>query len=179
MDDGIWKLEYGIWNVESDMDSAGDCCSKISRCIFDAQGIGFIWDADRIEGRALARPEDSSIYIYNMFDIFIYMFLLYISSCLHPPTVPTIDLLSDKLVLWVSCVFYYGVPGTPFWEAWQLHFGVLGVDFGALGHHFGDPEVPKDTQQDTLGAGFGFWSFFNGFWKSLGTNFGVILTTFS
>ena len=61
---GILNMEYGMWNVEYGMDSAGDCCSKISRCIFDAQGIGDIWDADRIEGRALARPEDSSIYIY-------------------------------------------------------------------------------------------------------------------
>ena len=60
---GILNMEYGMWNVECGMDSAGDCCSKISRCIFDAQGIGDIWDADRIEGRALARPEDSSIYI--------------------------------------------------------------------------------------------------------------------
>ena len=53
MDYGIWSLnmEYGKWDVECGMDSAGDCCSEISRCIFDAQGIGDIWDADRIEGR--------------------------------------------------------------------------------------------------------------------------------
>ena len=63
MDYGIWNIEYGMWNVECGMDSARDCCSKISRCIFDAQGIGDIWDADRIEGRALARPDDSSLYI--------------------------------------------------------------------------------------------------------------------
>ena len=62
---GISNMEYGMWSVECGMDSAGDCCSKISRCIFDAQGIGDIWDADRIEGRALARPEDSSIYIWR------------------------------------------------------------------------------------------------------------------
>ena len=66
MDYGMWNIEYGIWNVECGMwyPLAGDCCSKISQRIFDAQGIGDIWDADRIEGRALARPEDSSIYIY-------------------------------------------------------------------------------------------------------------------
>ena len=52
-------MEYGMWNVE---------CG----CIFDAQGIGDIWDADRIEGRALARPEDSSIYIY-VYRIYIYI----------------------------------------------------------------------------------------------------------
>ena len=58
---GILNMEYGMWNVECGMDSAGACCSKTSRCIFDAQGIGAIWDADRIEGRASARPEDSGI----------------------------------------------------------------------------------------------------------------------
>ena len=73
MEYGIWNMECGMWNVECGMDSVGDCCSKISRRIFDAQGIGDIWDADRIEGRALARPEDSSIYIY----IYIYMLLLF------------------------------------------------------------------------------------------------------
>ena len=62
---GILNMEYGMWNVECGMDSAGDCCSKISRRIFDAQGIGDFRDAGRIEGRALARPEDSSIYIYR------------------------------------------------------------------------------------------------------------------
>ena len=61
---GILNMEYGMWNEECGMDSARDCCSKISRCIFDAQGTDDIWDADRIEGRALARPEGSSIYIY-------------------------------------------------------------------------------------------------------------------
>ena len=68
---GIWTMAYGIlnmgfkrWSAECGMASRGDCCLKISRCIFDTQGIGDIWDADRIEGRALARPEDSSIYIY-------------------------------------------------------------------------------------------------------------------
>ncbi len=72
---GILNMEYGMWNVG--MDSARDCCSEICRCIFDAQGIGDIWDADRIEGRALARPEDSSIYIY----IYIYIFVYIICLC--------------------------------------------------------------------------------------------------
>ena len=70
---GIWNMEYGLWNVECGMDSAGDCCSKISRCIFDAQGIGDIWVADRIKGWALARPEDSSIYTYIYIYIYIYV----------------------------------------------------------------------------------------------------------
>jgi hypothetical protein len=74
MDYGIWNIEYGIWNVECGMDSAGDCCSKISRCIFDAQGIADIWDADRIEGRALARPEDLYIYIVYIY-IYIYIYV--------------------------------------------------------------------------------------------------------
>ena len=81
---GILNMEYGMWNVECGMDSAGDCCSKISRCIFDAQGIGDIWDADRIEGRALARPEDSSIYIY------IYMYIyVHLPSAFPPPCLTT------------------------------------------------------------------------------------------
>ena len=57
------------------MDSAGDCCLEISQQIFDAQGIGDIWDADRIEGRALARPEDSCIYLYIYIFICIYIYM--------------------------------------------------------------------------------------------------------
>ena len=34
---GILNMEYGMWNVECGMDSAGDCRSKIRRCICDAQ----------------------------------------------------------------------------------------------------------------------------------------------
>ena len=36
------------------------------------------------------------------------------------------------------------------WAVWELHFDILGVHLGTLGHYFGDPGVPKDTQQDTL-----------------------------
>ena len=66
-----------------------------------------------------------------------------------------------------------------FWEAWRLHFGNLGVHSGTLGHHFGDPGVPGDTQQDTLGSRLGFLSILGGFWDPLGIHFGVILMTFS
>ena len=66
-----------------------------------------------------------------------------------------------------------------FSDAWQVHFDVPGCDFGVPGHHFVDPEAPKDTQQDTLGARLGFQYIFNGFWKPLGTNFGTVLVTFS
>ena len=67
---GIWTMAYGIlsmgyrmWSVECGMDSVRDYCSKLSRCIFDPQVVGDIWDADRIESRALARPEGSSLYV--------------------------------------------------------------------------------------------------------------------
>ena len=43
---GILNMECGMWNVVCGMGSAGDCCSKISRCIFDAQGTDDIWDAE-------------------------------------------------------------------------------------------------------------------------------------
>ena len=76
---GIWtvayetlNMEYRMWSVECGMESVRDYCSKLSRCIFDPQVVGDIWDADRIEGRALARPEDSSIYIYIYSHIYIY-----------------------------------------------------------------------------------------------------------
>ena len=65
---GIWTVAYGIlnmgyrmWSVECGMDSVGDYCSKLSRCIFDVQVVGDIWDADRIEGRASAWPEVSGV----------------------------------------------------------------------------------------------------------------------
>ena len=32
------------------------------------------------------------------------------------------------------------------WVVWELHFDILGVHLGPLGHHFGDPGVPRDTQ---------------------------------
>ena len=63
---GISNMEYRMWSVECGMESVRDYCSKLGRCIFDPQVVGDIWDADRIEGRALARPEDSSIYIYTV-----------------------------------------------------------------------------------------------------------------
>ena len=50
-----------MWSVECGMESVRDYCSKLSRCIFDPQVVGDIWDADRIEGRASARPEDSGV----------------------------------------------------------------------------------------------------------------------
>ena len=36
------------------------------------------------------------------------------------------------------------------WEALELHFDILGVQLGSRGHHFDDPEVSRDGQQDTL-----------------------------
>ena len=38
------------------------------------------------------------------------------------------------------------------WEAWGLHFDILGLHLGTLGQHFDEPEVPRDTQQDTFGS---------------------------
>ena len=74
-------MGYRMWSVECGMDSVGDYCSKLSRCIFDAQVVGDIWDADRIEGRALAWPEDSSIYIYII--LYIHGLQLYMNMCLN------------------------------------------------------------------------------------------------
>ena len=61
------------------------------------------------------------------------------------------------------------------WEAWRLHFDILGVNFRTLGHHFDDPGVPRDTQQDTLGSRPGFLLIFDGFRGPLGTHFRVSL----
>ena len=48
----------------------------------------------------------------------------------------------------VTCFSYTGR------RVWQEGGGKSApiCDFGALGHHFGDPEVLKDTQQNTLGT---------------------------
>ena len=43
----------------------------------------------------------------------------------------------------------------------------------------GDPGVPGDTPQDTLGSRSGFLSILGGFLDPLETHFGVILVTFS
>ena len=64
------------------------------------------------------------------------------------------------------------MPKPVIWEAWGLHFGTLG-------DYLGDPGVSGDTPQDTWGSRPGFLSIFGGFWDPLGTNFGVILVTFS
>ena len=65
------------------------------------------------------------------------------------------------------------------WEAWRLHFDNLGVHRGTLGHHFGDPVVPRDPQQDTSGSRPGFPKICNGFGGALGVNFGKSVVTFS
>ena len=62
------------------------------------------------------------------------------------------------------------VPKPVISEAWGLHWGTLG-------DHLGDPGVPGDTPQDTLGPSPGFVSIFDGFWDPLGVHFGAILVT--
>ena len=74
------------------------------------------------------------------------------------------------------------------WQDWldrvtlgaqSSHLGGWRVHFGTLGDHLGDPGVPGDTPQDTLGSRSGFLSILGGFWDPLGTHFGVIFVTFS
>ena len=43
-----------------------------------------------------------------------------------------------------------------FWEAWDLHFDILGCDFGVLGDHFGDPEVPWTPNRTPWGPDLDF-----------------------
>ena len=68
-----------------------------------------------------------------------------------------------------------GIRKAVIWEAWGLYFDILGVQLGTLGHHFDDPEVPRDAQQDTLESRPGFW------WMtgSAGTAVDVLVTCFS
>ncbi|MDP6180993.1 MAG: hypothetical protein QGG48_13995, partial [Desulfatiglandales bacterium] len=70
---------------------------------------------------------------------------------------------------WIGSVL---VPRVVIWEAWRLHFNTLG-------DRLGDPGVLGDTPEVTWESRFGFSLILNGFWDSLGTNFGVILVTFS
>ena len=51
--------------------------------------------------------------------------------------------------------------------------------FSILGYYFGDPGIPRDTQQDTLGSRRGLLSIFDGFVGPHGIHFGVRLVTFS
>ena len=63
MDYDIWNIEYGIWNVECGMDSAGDCCPKISRCIFDGKVL--VISGMRTESKAGLQPGlEILVYIY-------------------------------------------------------------------------------------------------------------------
>ena len=43
------------------------------------------------------------------------------------------------------------MPKPLIWEAWGLHLGTLG-------DHLGDPGIPGDTPQDTVGSSPGFLS---------------------
>ena len=64
------------------------------------------------------------------------------------------------------------VPKPAIWEAWWLHFGIPR-------DHFGDPGVPRETPEDTLGSRPRFLSIWDGFGDPLGTLFEVMLVTFS
>ena len=61
------------------------------------------------------------------------------------------------------------VPNPVIWEVWRLHFGTLG-------DHLGDPGVPGDTPQGTLGSGpdLDFYRF----WMDFGTLLGPTLGAF-
>ena len=60
---------------------------------------------------------------------------------------------------------------TVIWEAWWLHFGTLG-------DHLGDPGVPGDTPQDTMGPRSGFLSIFDGFGSPFGVAGGALWGSF-
>ena len=55
----------------------------------------------------------------------------------------------------------------------------MAADFGTPEHHFGDPGVPWDAHQDTLGSRFGFLLIFDGFWVPPGIYFWMIFDSFS
>ena len=59
------------------------------------------------------------------------------------------------------------------------HLGGLEAPFWHLGDRLGDPGVLGDTPEVTWESRPGFSLILSGFWDSLGTNFGVILVTFS
>jgi hypothetical protein len=63
------------------------------------------------------------------------------------------------------------VPKPVILEAWRVYFGTLG-------DRLGDPGVPGDTPQDTLGSRSGFLSILGGFWDPLGIHFGVTFVIF-
>ena len=75
-----------------------------------------------------------------------YIIILYYPIVYTPP--PCQQLVDYLINSWLG-------TWDTFSDAWQLHFDVPGCDFGVPGHHFVDPEAPKDTQQDTLGARLG------------------------
>ena len=49
----------------------------------------------------------------------------------------------------------------------------LGYHLGTLGHHFGEPGIPGDTQLDTLGPDLDFYRF----WEDFGTLLGPSLAS--